>query len=146
MAAGPRPLSVRLFAASFLCAALIAFLRDLSDWQRTAAMMAAKVPDISWTWDAVIVLLSARLSIALIPIALVWCAASNFARWMVTLLALGKLINVPHAIGLLRSGAPIDPWWAVSTALSLLAVGFLFTPGAREWFRTKGEDRVAVFS
>ena len=140
------PWSIRLFAALFLLSGLIAFVDGLHDWQKLAAMLQARVPEITWTWDALVVLLSARLSIVLIPVALVWFLASRFAQWLVTIMALGKLINVPGAIALVRAGSPLDPAWTASLVLSQIAVLLLFTPAARHWFRTKGEDRVAVFS
>ena len=141
-----RPLSIRLFAAFFLSSALIAFVDGLRDWEKLALLMQVHVPEMAWTWDAVVVLLSVRLSIALIPVALVWFLASRFAQWLVTIMALGKLFNLPDAIALVRAGAPLDAAWAASLVLSLVAVALLFTPASREWFRTKGEDRVAVFN
>ena len=141
-----RPLSIRLFAVCFLLSALIAFIEGLRDWQALAAVFSVHTPEMAWTWDAVVVVLSARLSIALIPVALVWFMASRFAQWMVTIMALGKLINVPDAIDLVRAGAPLDPMWLASLVLGLVAVIALFTPASREWFRTRGEDRVAVFA
>lgn len=141
-----RPWSIRLFAALFLLSALIAFVDGLRDWQKLAVLMQVHVPEITWTWDALVVLLSARLSIALIPVALVWFLASRFAQWLVTIMALGKLVNVPGAIALVRDGSALDPAWAASLVLSLIAALLLFTPASRDWFRTKGEDRVAVFS
>lgn len=141
-----RPWSIRLFAALFLLSALIAFVDGLRGWQDLAVLMQVHVPGITWTWDALVVLLSARLSIALIPVVLVWFLASRFAQALVTIMALGKLFNVPGAIALVRAGSALDPAWTASLVLSLIAVLLLFTPASRDWFRTKGEDRVAVFS
>jgi hypothetical protein len=141
-----RPLSIRLFVVCFLLSALIAFVDGLRDWQGLAAVMRVHLPELDWSWDAVVVLLSARLSIAAIPVTLVWFLASRFAQWLVTIMVLGKLINVPEAVALVRRGSQLDPMWAASLVLSLIAVLMLFMPASREWFRTKGEDRVAVFS
>lgn len=141
-----RPLSIRLFAACFLLSGLIAFVDGLRNWQDLAVLMQVHVPEMAWSWDEMVVLLSARLSIALIPVLLVWFMASRFAQWLVTIMALGKLFNLPDAIALLRAGAPLDAAWGSSLVLSLVAVAMLFTPASREWFRTKGEDRVAVFN
>lgn len=141
-----RPLSIRLFAACFLLSALIAFINGLHDWQAQAALLSLHAPEFVWHWDAVVVVLSVRLSIALLPVALVWFIASRFAQWMVTVMAVGKLINVPDAVALVRAGSALDPAWTASLVLSLIAVLLLFTPASRDWFRTKGEDRLAVFS
>ena len=65
-----------------LAAALIAFVDGMRDITGYQAMMSANVPQFVWTRDAVIVMLSARLSIALIPIAMVWLSAVRFARWI----------------------------------------------------------------
>lgn len=142
---GPRPLAIRVFAAAFLASAIVAFCDGLWDIPAQAAMMAQEVPQITWSRDAIIVMLSARLSIALIPIMLVWLLAANFARWMVTVLALGKLINLPDAVRLVAGGADVDVAFATSLGLGLLAVAMLFTPGANRWFAKAEEADPAVF-
>ncbi len=140
-----RPLSINIFAAAFLAAALIAFLDGLQDIPGLQSLLEANVPGVAWSHDAVIVTLSARLSIALIPIAMVWLGAVRFARWMVTVLALGKLLNVPEGLRLIAAGGQIDTAWFVSLALGLLAVAMLFTPDSNRWFAGKGEADPAVF-
>jgi len=140
-----RPLSINIFAAAFLAAALIAFvdgMRDITGYQTT---MSANVPQIVWTRDAVIVMLSARLSIALIPIAMVWLSGVRFARWMLTALGLGKLLNLPDGMRLIAEGAPVDTAWLSSLALGLFAVVMLFTPASNRWFADKGGVDPAVF-
>lgn len=145
LASGSRPLAIRIFAAAFLVSALIAYLDGLGNIPTYQALLRANVPEIAWSQDAVIVTLSARLSIALIPIALVWLTAANFARWMVTVLALGKLINVPEAVQIVAQGDRIDTAWAASLTLGLFAVAMLFTPASNRWFAHKGEVDPAVF-
>ncbi|PKP96969.1 MAG: hypothetical protein CVT76_05550 [Alphaproteobacteria bacterium HGW-Alphaproteobacteria-15] len=145
LASGSRPLAIRIFAAAFLVSALIAYLDGLGNIPTYQALLRANVPEVAWSQDVVIVTLSARLSIALIPIALVWLTAANFARWMVTVLALGKLINVPEAVQIVAQGDRIDPAWAASLTLGLLAVTMLFTPASNRWFAHKGEVDPAVF-
>ena len=140
-----RPLSINIFAAAFLASALIAFgdgMRDITGYQ---SMMSANVPQIVWTRDALIVMLSARLSIALIPIAMVWLSAVRFARWMLTALGLGKLLNLPDGMRLIAEGAPVDTAWLSALALSLFAVAMLFTPASNRWFADKGGVDPAVF-
>ena len=140
-----RPLSISIFAAAFLAAALIAFLDGLGDIPVLQRMFQANVPDIAWSRDAVIVTLSARLSIALIPVAMVWLSAVRFARWMVTVLGLGKLLNLPEALRLIAAGGEVDTAWLVALVLSLFAVAMLFTPASNRWFRDKGGVDPAVF-
>ena len=140
-----RPISINIFAAAFLAAAVIAFVEGMRDITGYQAMMSANVPQIIWTRDTVIVTLSARLSIALIPIAMVWLSGVRFARWMLTFLGLGKLLNLPDALRLIAEGAPVDTAWLSSLALSLFAVVMLFTPASNRWFADKGGIDPAVF-
>lgn len=133
-----RPASITLFAAAFLIAALVAFADAMGDLPAFQNHMGQYVPQIVWTRDAAIVTLSARLSIALIPVAMVWLSAVRFARWMVTVLGLGKLVNLPDAIRLIAGGGAIDAAWLASLALGLLAVALLFTPASNRWFAAKG--------
>lgn len=140
-----RPLTINVFAAAFLAAAVIALVDGLTDIPAVQALLAANMPDIAWSRDAVIVTLSARFSIALIPIAMVWLSAVNFARWMVTVMALGKLFSLPEGLALVADGGAIDTAWLTSLVLGLLAVAMLFTPASNRWFAQKQEADPAVF-
>ncbi len=140
-----RPLTINVFAAAFLTAALIAFLDGLRDIPDMQALLSANVPGIDWSRDAVIVTLSARLSIALIPIAMVWLSAVRFARWMVTALGLGKLLNLPEGLRLIADGAPLDTAWLTSMVLGVFAIAMLFTPASNRWFARSQEADPAVF-
>ena len=139
-----RPASITLFAAAFLIAALVAFADGMGDLPAFQNHMGQYVPQIVWTRDAAIVTLSARLSIALIPVAMVWLSAVRFARWMVTVLGLGKLVNLPDAIRLVAGGGAIDAAWLASLVLGLLAVALLFTPASNRWFAAKGGGESAL--
>lgn len=138
-----RPASITLFAGAFLIAALVAFADAMGDLPAFQIHMGRYVPQIVWTRDAAIVTLSARLSIALIPVAMVWLSAVRFARWMVTVLGLGKLVNLPDAIRLVAGGGAIDAAWLASLALGLLAVVLLFTPASNRWFASRGGAEAA---
>ena len=140
-----RPLSINIFAAAFLASALIAFLDGLWDIPAMQALLRQGAPQLEWSRDAVIVTLSARLSIALIPVAMVWLSAVSFARWMVTVMALGKIINLPEGLRAIADGGTVDTAWLVSLALGLLAVAMLFTPASNRWFADKGRVDPAVF-
>jgi hypothetical protein len=144
-----RPISITIFAAAFLSAALLAFLDGMQDIPGYQATMRASVPQIGWTRDVAIVTLSARLSIALIPIAMVWLSALRFARWMVTGMALVKLLNLPEGHRFITGGGAGEPlvggtWWA-AMLLSLFAVAMLFTPASNRWFADRGGVDPAVF-
>ena len=140
-----RPASINVFAAAFLAAALISMLDGLGDIPAHQAMLRSNVPGIDWSRDTVIVMLSARLSIALIPIVWIYLFAAPFARWLVTVMALGKLLNVPDGIRLIAAGGQIDTAWLAALVLGLLAVAVLFTPASNRWFKDKGGVDPAVF-
>lgn len=136
-----RPASIRLFAALFFAQALCAYIDGLLNLDRQPRFLASLLPEMASDQDRVIVILSARLSIALIPIALIWFLRANLARWFVTLIALGGLASIPDAIVTLREGGSLSPLWVASAALKPVAVALLFTASARSWFsRRKGID------
>ena len=144
-----RPLTINIFAAAFLSAALIAFIDGMQDLPGFQAAMRASLPQIGWTRDAAIVTLSARLSIALIPIAMVWLSAVRFARWMVTILWGIKLLNLPEGHRFITGGGAGEPltgpsWWA-AMLLGLIAVAMLFTRASNRWFADRGGVDSAVF-
>jgi hypothetical protein len=141
-----RPLSINIFAAAFFSAAVVLYLKDMSDLPDRQALMQRMYPALTWSRDAVIVWLSAWLSIALIPIAMVWLSAVRFARWMVALFTLAKL-----AIVLMAAGQPaalallLQPIALAALLLNLLATAMLFTPASNRWFAEKGGIDPAVF-
>jgi len=144
-----RPISINIFAAAFLSAALLTFLDGMQDIPAYLASMRASLPQIDWTHDAAIVTLSARLSIALIPIAMVWLSAVRFARWMVTVMVVVKLLNLPEGHRFITGGGAGEPlvgaaWWA-AMLLSLFAAVMLFTSASNRWFAERGGVDPAVF-
>ena len=135
-----RPGSITAFAALFFAAALLTFLHAISDLGARQAALATLLPALPWSEDAVIVGQSMWLSIALIPMAMVWLSAVRFARWMVTGMALVKLVN------LLRAGAAAAPAGLADCAamlLGLIAVALLFTPASSRWFGQDAETNPA---
>ena len=140
-----RPLSIRLFAIAFLLAAVVAFLSDMASLDQAVAMFQKRQPQFSWNRDLAIIVLSARLSIAFIPVALVWFLASPFARWMAIVLALGKLINVPAAVATWQASGTLGPIFVATHLLSFFAAACLLTPGASQWFKTRGRDDAQAF-
>lgn len=141
-----RPHSITLFALTFFGAALLVFAHGLLNLADRQSFLAKLIPAVDWSPDAVIVWQSMWLSIALIPIAMVWLSAVRFARWMVTIMA------APRLLGLLFMGAEgwrvigmISPLVMASHLLILIAVALLFTPASNRWFADKGEIDPAVF-
>ncbi len=141
-----RPLSITIFAAAFLAAALLAFLRGMLNLPEQQFYLQQLIPAVTWSRDTTIIWQSAWLSIAFIPIAMVWLAAVRFARWMVTLMALPKALGlVQVAITNIATFTVLDPLVTSSALLSLFAVATLFTPASNRWFRDKGGGDPAVF-
>ncbi len=140
-----RPRSITLFAFLFLTGALLAFAEGLLSLPDQQIQLRKAYPAITWTRDTVIVWQSAWLSIALIPVAMVWLSAVRFARWMVTAMAAFKLVGL---VMLASEGwttfGMLSPFWLMSSLLSLLAVAALFTPSSNRWFAgTFGQDDTA---
>ena len=135
LARGPRPWAIRLFALLFVGQAIGSFWQNLTHLAATQAMIALIAPEWPHDSDAAIVYVSARLTIALIPVALVWLLASRIARWLVLALALGKLVMLPLNLSWLPAGEAPSPLWLASQFLSVLGAGLLLTPAAARWFR-----------
>ena len=129
-----RPAAIGWFAVLFMAAAVITFADSLS-----------RIPDLSAdAADMPIVLASARLTIALIPIALVWFMANPIARWMVAGLALVRFASAPWTV---QYGGEVHAWAELAAlACALIAVGLLFTRRASHWFAARGQLSDDAFS
>ena len=134
LAGGPRPLPIRLFAAAFVAQALMTFSWELAHRGDVAAWL-LEYANLPLNDDGAIVAISVRLTIALIPPALVWFFASRFARWMVVVMALGRLaVNLPALSAAISSGWEARPTFLIAQLLALTGAALLFTPSARRWF------------
>ena len=134
LAGGPRPLPIRLFAAAFVAQALMTFSWELAHRGDVAAWL-LEYGNLPLNDDGAIVAISVRLTIALIPPALVWFFASRFARWMVVVMALGRLaVNLPDLIAAISSGGEARPAFLIAQVLALIGAALLFTSSARRWF------------
>ena len=143
----PRPRSITLFALAFFGAALLVFVDGLLHIPDRQSYLAKLIPAVDWSRDAVIMWQSMWLSIALIPIAMVWLSAVRFARWMVTIMAAPKLLGLllvatkdwRMIIGMVGA-VPL-----ASLVLTLIAVALLFSHASNRWFAERGEVNPAVF-
>ncbi|OBV10849.1 hypothetical protein [Erythrobacter dokdonensis] len=141
-----RPTSITVFAVAFLGSALLVFAEALLNIPDRLSYLAKLMPAVDWSRDAVIVWQSMWLSIALIPIAMVWLSAVRFARWMVTIMAALKLLGVLLvAMKSWRMIEMIGPAQLASLLLTVLAVALLFTPASNHWFKDRGGTDPAVF-
>ncbi len=141
IARGPRPLSINLFAGilvSLACWNLAVALFDLPAQEEFLRSLGL---GLDWNRDWTIVTSSAWFTIELIPIALVWLVAANFARWFVSVMAAIKVVlifaNLPMLYAL--------PGILAGQAISLAAVALLFTRGANAWFKGNRQVDSRVF-
>lgn len=138
-----RPASISGFAILFMAGAVLSLLDGLV---RIPEVLPGAQKAYPWlTHDTLIVWHSAWLSIALIPVAMVWLSAVRFARWLVSIAAVIKLAGLLMGWKYLPGLVMQQPIWAVAWAISLAAVGLLFTPASNRWFARKGEEDPAVF-
>ncbi|MBV7258644.1 hypothetical protein [Erythrobacter crassostreae] len=133
IAKGPRPWSINLFAGVLLILACWNLSVALFDLPAQEELLRSLGLGLDWNRDWTIVTSSAWFTIELIPIALVWIAASPFARifigCMAGLKALLVLANLPVLYAL--------PGMLAGQSIALAAVALLFTRGANNWFAKK---------
>jgi hypothetical protein len=140
-----RPRSITVFAIAFFAAALMACIDGLLSLALDLAFLQTRFPAFAWSRDALIVWHSAWLSIALIPIAMIWLSAVRFARWLVTVMALVKCVALLFVAPDLPRLVFVQPLWLPAQLLGLGAVIMLFTPASHRWFARKEEADPAVF-
>lgn len=142
-----RPRSITVFAIAFFAAALMVCFDGLLSNALNLSFLQKQFPTFAWSRDALIVWHSAWLSIALIPIAMVWLSAVRFARWLVTVMALVKIVGLLFVAPDLPRLVFVQPLWLPAQLLGLGAVIMLFTPESHDWFARKPaeEDAPAVF-
>ncbi|MEO0870943.1 MAG: hypothetical protein AAFY19_03135 [Pseudomonadota bacterium] len=105
------------------------------------------VPEFDWNRDAVIVALSTRFTIVMIPVVAIWGFRSRIARILVTAMA---ILSVPQAV--LQAYDRLDLGVAVwgktvfFTVLVVVVVSLLFAPAAKHWFSKERDIDPATFS
>lgn len=141
----PRPTPINIFAAAFLTAAVLPFLDGITQLGLTETRLQIAYPSFPWDRDRVIVWLSMWLTIALIPLAMVWLFAAPFARWLVAAMTLVKAPAALQSASLLLGGGEGDAQALVAFAFALLGTTMLFLPASHHWFARTGEADPAVF-
>lgn len=136
---------INLFAILFSIQALLVFGFGLADINGQLDYFASRYPGFAFDRDAIIVITSARLTIAAFPVVLVWFFAKSFAKWFCAAFALLRLLQVPAVIALLIDEGRIDVVWIATTSLTFAAVALLFTREAGGWFDA-GKVDAATFS
>ena len=143
----PRPAPINIFAAAFFTAALVPFLDGISQLGLTETRLQVEYPYFPWSRDLVIVWLCSWLSIALIPLAMVWLIAAPFARWLVSgmtlLKAPGAVLSAASVLG--SGGGGGEGERLISFVFAVLGVIMLFLPASQQWFARRQEVDPAVF-
>ncbi len=132
---GPRPRSVKAFAAIVLALACWNLATALFDLPGQEGFLRSLGLGFEWNRDWTIVASSAWFTIELIPIALVWFFASGFARWLVLAMASLKLL-------LLLSNPPLlyaVPGLLMGSLVTFGAIALLFSRDAAGWFNPAEE-------
>jgi hypothetical protein len=135
----PRPASITIFAIVFFADALIACVGGLFAIPARQTYLQTLIPIIPWSPDAVIVWQSAWFSIALIPIGMIWLSAVRFARWLVTIMAVPKLLGLVFLLSRVWDQVGAYTLGGLTTSLlAPFAVVMLFTPASNRWFAQRG--------
>lgn len=140
-----RPTPINIFAAAFLTAAMVPFLDGITNIPLAETRLQADYPYFPWDRDRVIIWLSTWLTIALVPLVMVWLFAAPFARWLVTAMTLVKAPAAVFAAMVLVRGGIGNGQALVSFGFALLGVVMLFLPASQAWFARAKEVDPAVF-
>ena len=143
IARGPRPLAIRVFAASLLLFACLNLAAGLADLGRSQSILVRYVPAIAWNHDRTIVALFSQFTIALIPIVWIYVFAARFARWFILSFGLVKLAWV---LFLLFAALWFGEGELLPLSLALLlgtALVMLMMPQSSQWLAKKKESSPA---
>ncbi len=129
---GARPFAIRVFALTFLAAALIRLGTGLADLASARQRFATIATPLGASDDAAIVAMSAEFTIALIPLVWIYGFANRHARWLV--LGFGGLRLAGFGAELFAPGrGAIEPAALIEPALVAVALAALLTPQALRW-------------
>lgn len=104
-------------------------------------------PEIAWNRDSVIVALSTRFTIVMIPVVAIWGFGSRLARLLVAIMV---VLTLPSAgfqvydrfeMGILIWGRTV-----FFTIIVMVLTALLFKPSARRWFSKEREIDPATFA
>ncbi len=123
---GRRPRAIKAFTALFLLQAAVSFWHQMAHLAETEATLASFIPRLAIDRDLAIVVTCARLTIAVIPVALIWFLGSRVARVLVMLFVAVRLFTIPYAPSV---------EWVASLTMAVAAALVLLSPSAAGWFR-----------
>ena len=146
LARGPRPWPIWVFALSFAGFAVYNLVYGLRNIEASQAFWEFLIPDFEWGRDEVIVVLSARFTIVMIPVVAIWAFASRLARLLVAIMlafsAPGAILQTTDMIALDGAIWRWPLWWLLGMAV---LVGLLFLPRSSYWLKRKGQVDAEIF-
>jgi len=144
LANGPRPREVHIFALIFIAVGLWNLLQALTDIDSARAMLSSFL-DREVSRDEAIILVSARFTIVLIPVAAIWLFASRIARIVVTVMAIAASWQLLGQFAALQSGLGFDRFVVASILAGLLGAAYLYTAPSRHWFKEGAHGHAKAF-
>ena len=131
------PSAIALFGAFYFAFALAALANNISMMNAFLGDLSSGLGSTAPNWLGYLGF-GARLGVRLLLAWFILFRASNVARWLIVAIALPWAWQALDGLpALLRGDMSWLPWFGVLT-LQLVALGFLFTPQARNWIVSKG--------
>ena len=129
-----RPRAIVVFERLYLATLALGLIQIAASWRAERAMASAVF---------LIFVLTVSNILLLAMILFTSRGRSNVAKW---LLVIGTLGGLPFYVKGLLSGAsygfPVISW--LQAAMQLIALGLLFTPASRSWFRSKSGGKIVL--
>lgn len=142
-----RPWAVHAFAigiGGFAIYNLVSGLRSIEAWVLELQM---NFPEIAWDRDSVIVALSARFTIVMIPVVAIWGFGSRLARLLVSAMVLLSLPGSAfQTYDRLHLGFEVWGQTVLFTIIAIALTAMLFAPSARHWFSKEPGIEPATFA
>ena len=142
-----RPWPIHAFAIGFGGFAIYNLVYGLYSIELWIADLSQTYPEVDWDRDSVIVALSARFTIVMIPVVAIWGFGSRIARILVAAMAVLSLPGAAFQVyDRLDMGILIWGRTVVFTLIVVVLTALLFTPPARRWFAKEPDIDPATFA
>ncbi|MEP2735334.1 MAG: hypothetical protein ABJP34_03465 [Erythrobacter sp.] len=145
LAKGPRPLSIWAYAALSLLMAAWWLVFALIDPSPDSGLIGLATGDVLPSRDSAIIGAAARFTIMLLPVALIWFYALNFARFMTIVVTVIWAVGSTSMLADVLSISALAVYVIISVSPRMLIAGLLVTPNANRWFRQEEADVETVF-
>jgi hypothetical protein len=134
-----RPTSILYFERLSILSILVGMVFTWIDWEdQIAGARAAGLPP-----SVIPITLAFSLAVLLLLIFLISRKGVGIAKWIfVALFALGLVFSVPQVLGALDRGL-VGLLQLTQLVVQGMAIYFLFTPEANDWFRKGGRTKAA---